>query len=287
MRRLRVSELLIGFLLGFAVLLLIFVLSSDIAAHYEICEATKEGAKECAGYGVIGFTFRKVGGSLNDYNGLITATATIFIAWFTLSLRQATDRLWFAGERSAIIQRRIGEAQVRAYVSIKSVQIYFGGDDGMPFIEVVAANSGQSPAINFVWAPEIYYLSETVEEVVKEVSEEWADQPGLDIHSASQNSAIYVVDDFVLAEKIAVDGVVPDRIAVSITVHYTWTDVFGESFMDYASFAGMAEIGDAKANRKRHPLNTSPWHCRLNPIAKGEPWSGIAVRAPADDDHDE
>jgi hypothetical protein len=165
--------------------------------------------------------------------------------------------------------------------------IYFIGDDGMPFIEMTATNSGQSPAINFVWAPEVYYLSETVEEVVKDVHPEWAQQPGLDIHSASETGATYVLDDFILAEKIAIDGVVPNRIAVSVTIHYTWTDVFGESFIDYASFAGMAEVGDANANRKRHTMNTSAWFCRLNPIAKGQPWSGIAVRAPEPDEAEE
>jgi hypothetical protein len=111
---------------------------------------------------------------------------------------------------------------------------------------------------------------------------EWLEQPGLDIHSASETSAIYVPDDFILAEKITVDGVVPKTIGISVIIHYTWSDVFGKSFIDFASFAGVAEVGDAKANQKRHPLNTSPWFCGLNPIAKGESWSGIAVRAPRD-----
>jgi hypothetical protein len=99
MRRFRVSDLTAGFLLGFASLLLIFLFSSDIAAHYEVCEVTKDGAKVCVRYGVIGFVFREIGIFLDSYNGLITAIATAFIAWFTLSLRQSTDKLWDAGER--------------------------------------------------------------------------------------------------------------------------------------------------------------------------------------------
>jgi hypothetical protein len=102
-----------GFLLGFASLLLIFLFSSDIAAHYEICETTKEGAKECARYGIIGFAFREIGGVLNDYNALITAIATIFIAWFTLSLRQSTDKLWNAGERQLELLAETSAAQSR------------------------------------------------------------------------------------------------------------------------------------------------------------------------------
>jgi hypothetical protein len=101
MPRLRVPELVAGLLLGFAFLPVILLLSSDIAAHYEICETTKEGAKECARYGVIQFALREIGSVLDTYNGLITAIATAFIAWFTLSLRQSTDKLWKAGERGS------------------------------------------------------------------------------------------------------------------------------------------------------------------------------------------
>jgi hypothetical protein len=95
----RFPEVVLGFLLGFATLLIIFLLSSDIAAHYEVCEATKESAKNCASYNVLSYALHKIGTALDSYNGVITAIATAFIAWFTLSLRQSTDRLWDAGER--------------------------------------------------------------------------------------------------------------------------------------------------------------------------------------------
>jgi hypothetical protein len=95
----RFPDLLIGFLLGFATLLAIFLLTSDIAAHYEICENTKEGAKECVSYNVLSYAMHKVGAAFDTYNAVITAIATAFIAWFTLSLRQSTDKLWDAGER--------------------------------------------------------------------------------------------------------------------------------------------------------------------------------------------
>jgi hypothetical protein len=95
----RFPELLIGFLLGFATLLVILLLSSDIATPYEVCETTRQGAKECATYGVVHFALHEIGAALDVYNGVITAIATAFFAWFTLSLRRATDRLWDAGER--------------------------------------------------------------------------------------------------------------------------------------------------------------------------------------------
>jgi hypothetical protein len=61
-------------------------------------ETTKEGTKECARYGVIHFAIREIGAALESYNGAITAIATMFIAWFTLSLRQSTDKLWLAAQ---------------------------------------------------------------------------------------------------------------------------------------------------------------------------------------------
>jgi hypothetical protein len=168
-----------GFLLGFAALLLVFLSTSDIAAHYEICETTKEGAKECAPYGVIHFAFHEIGVALNDYNGLITAIATIFIAWFTFSLRQSTDNLWDAGERqlallakTSVAQSRDMQASIRAaqqsadiamqalgterawliFDHLNVATIHGGALDGVPFARGLGfsatwINRGRSPAI--------------------------------------------------------------------------------------------------------------------------------------------
>jgi hypothetical protein len=128
MGRFKVSELVVGFVLGFALLLLIFLLSSDIAAHYEVCDTTKEGAKECARYGVVHFALHEIGVALDSYNGLITAIATICIAWFTLSLRQSTDRLWDAGERQISIARQAMIAGERAFVFATGVAPFWEVD---------------------------------------------------------------------------------------------------------------------------------------------------------------
>jgi len=102
MRRLQGHEIAIGALASTAVWALVFVLTSDAASHYEVCEISKEGAKECTSNGIIGLTFRKIGSSLDIFGALITAIATIFIARFTFTLKQSTDRLWDAGERQIV-----------------------------------------------------------------------------------------------------------------------------------------------------------------------------------------
>jgi len=77
-----------------AVWSVVFVLTSDSSATYEVCETTKEGAKECANYHIIGFAFRKVGQSIEIFSALITAVATAFVARFTYTLKRSTDNLW-------------------------------------------------------------------------------------------------------------------------------------------------------------------------------------------------
>jgi hypothetical protein len=138
---------LIGFLCGCAALSAIFLLSSDVAAQYELCETTKAGTKECAPYSVIRYA-HEVGAALNTYNGVLTAVATILIAYFTFSLRLATDRLWQAGERQLDYLRESSERQLRAYVHVEEAPIRFSND--VFTVEFRIKNFGQTPA-HSVW----------------------------------------------------------------------------------------------------------------------------------------
>ncbi len=72
---------------------------SLVPAHYEICLAEKTLERDCTSYQLVPFVAIKAIQVLDRMGGVLTALATIAIAWFTLSLRQATDRMWDAGER--------------------------------------------------------------------------------------------------------------------------------------------------------------------------------------------
>lgn len=104
-----------------------------IPAHYEICEvAEKTQEKDCTSYQLVPFLALKVPQILDRMGGVLTALATLAIAWFTLSLRQSTDKLWDAGERqlklttdnstaqSSDMQHSIAEA-VRAATAMENV----------------------------------------------------------------------------------------------------------------------------------------------------------------------
>ena len=104
------------------------------------------------------------------------------LAFATIGLGGATILLYATGEkqfkfaiRAGIRQsrdmkasvnetRRIGEAQVRAYVDISSCEIFFVGlgvlgIQAHPMVRIIATNTGQSPARNFIWNPTVQYFS--------------------------------------------------------------------------------------------------------------------------------
>jgi hypothetical protein len=106
-RRERIFWLFVG-----AVLVVGFI--ALIPAHGEICkEAEKAQQESCTAYSLVPFLAVKVGKILDALGVAITAIATIFIVWFTLSLRQSTDKLWDAGERQLALLAETSAAQSR------------------------------------------------------------------------------------------------------------------------------------------------------------------------------
>jgi hypothetical protein len=98
-------------LVGVALLIGFFAL---IPFNGEICEkADNSGHKECASHGLPVYAALKVQAFLDFLGVAITALATIAIAWFTLTLRRSTDRLWDAGERQLKLAAEISAAQSR------------------------------------------------------------------------------------------------------------------------------------------------------------------------------
>jgi hypothetical protein len=68
-------------------------------------------AIKCANYRVPAVIVIETTKFLNDCGASISALATIAIAYFTLTLKRATDKLWLAGEAQAAITRDIATEQ--------------------------------------------------------------------------------------------------------------------------------------------------------------------------------
>jgi hypothetical protein len=85
-----------------------------VPAHYEICEISERTHdKDCGSYQLAPFIALKILQTLDRMGGVLTALATIAIAWFTLSLRQSTDKLWDAGERQLKLLAETSASQSR------------------------------------------------------------------------------------------------------------------------------------------------------------------------------
>jgi hypothetical protein len=81
-------------LLGVAIPVALFALSYLFPARHEICTAGDYYHYEkCSRYHAGPYVIGLLLGVAQGYNGVITAIATAFIAWFTLTLRKSSDRL--------------------------------------------------------------------------------------------------------------------------------------------------------------------------------------------------
>jgi hypothetical protein len=83
--------------------------------------------------------------------GWVTAVATVFIGWFTLTLRRSTDKLWDAGERQLVHLRETTKRQLRAYVMAE-----VGGgafQDATHHFQATPkiVNTGETPAHSIFW----------------------------------------------------------------------------------------------------------------------------------------
>lgn len=85
----------------------------------------------------------------------VTAFGVFVVAQTLVATREAVS----AANRTADEAKRIGEAQVRAYMSISNVSIIFVTDDGksVPIVQMKIENSGNSPARNFEMHMQIAY----------------------------------------------------------------------------------------------------------------------------------
>ena len=129
-------------------------------------------------------------------------------------------------------QREIGEAQVRAYVNISSVNMDFFGPEISPRINIVAFNSGQSPARNFIWSATLKYLpTDPLTETRNGVSNpNWSWSEGFDIPSNSPfHSAHFVISNMSIKQIIAES--IP-KMPVHLRTEFKFKSVFEKEWVD-------------------------------------------------------
>ena len=87
------------------------------------CESDHANNEYCAAYEMTA----ALGGFLDAHNGTVTAIATVFIGLFTYTLKQATDKLWKAGDEQFRLaketaDRQAGEIQEQLRLTRENVE---------------------------------------------------------------------------------------------------------------------------------------------------------------------
>lgn len=166
-------------------------------------------------------------------------TAALFYA--TLALFGATVALGIFAFFQSRDSKRIGEAQTRAYVSIKHAIVHFMGEMGHPTVKFIPTNTGQSPARNFVSNVVVDYRSGKSAQFYS-FDKNWQSNTGINIPSASDGPEESIgVPNMSLRTFIGIlEKDIPRGIIVRIKIEYQFMDVFNLTWADQAYFAGIA-----------------------------------------------
>lgn len=149
------------------------VTSYFIPGPYDIYAKNEyTGQKECAAYHIATFVISYVGAVLEAHNGAVTAIATCFIAWFTLTLKNSTLKLWKIGSRQFELEGPFLYPMIQFGRRIEDQLIYFFMHDHptSPVSPVAVEisfkikNVGRSPALLRSVAAEIGHLTAMIQE---------------------------------------------------------------------------------------------------------------------------
>jgi hypothetical protein len=212
-----------------------------------------------------------------------TAFFTLCVAAFTLVLAASTIALWIetrlAGRRQsrhmeALVNetRRIGEAQVRAYVSIQSAAIAFWGPWEHPIVVFVPFNTGQSPATNFIWNITIQYASGH-DKRTHSFIENWQSNTGVNIDIPAAQTAPpqrAVISHIPLKNfRGILDKTTPRGVVVRVRIDFRFTDVFERDWFGECYFAG---LGPQAAPAPEVGVEMPKEMTALEPSAKPKDW---------------
>jgi hypothetical protein len=179
---------------------------------------------------------------------LLTFALVIVGAWQARRLRQTVQ----ATETASAETRRIGEAQVRAYVDVRDADVFLIGFAGslyrgqpevLPVIKIVAPNTGQSPAKNFVWHPTLEYTSiGTAANVsrIRRMGGNWREILGVSIAVGQSHADSAMVGEMAIIRFLHEAGNInANSLMVRLRVQFEFDDVFDNRIVGDAFFFGM------------------------------------------------
>jgi hypothetical protein len=205
---------------------------------------------------------------------LVRWTLALFLA--TVGLMIGTGVLSYFAYAAIKETRRIGEAQVRAYVSIKEARIDFDTEYAHPQVTFITTNSGQSPARNFIWSISIQYAGDTVRRAIT-FNEKWLDSTGIDIPAGADTTPPESAQIAYMSVKRYIEDVAPNVTfyLVRVKIDFRYTDVFDVDWFEEAYFAALMT---KNTDRSQIASGQKPVYWRggkLLPMAKPNDWGSI------------
>lgn len=213
-----------------------------------------------------------------------TAFFTFWVAAFTFVLATSTIGLWIetsrAGRRqssdnaaSVAETRRIGEAQVRAYVDITQVRVILlmpqaVGAGETTLVKVLAKNTGQSPARNFLWHPTIQFVSSSKPGVSHELAMggNWREMNGIGIAVGDQHEDGAMLDRPPLTQL----GSGALGMVIRARIDFEFEDVFGVRHIEEAYFAGVFVRKNMGFDRTEY--GPTQWEGTLQRLHRPKDW---------------
>jgi hypothetical protein len=166
-----------------------------------------------------------------------------------------------------------GRAQVRAYVHINSAKIDFITPPFIhPLIGINASNSGQSPALNFIWGATLQYI--ILPGLIHQgaMPRNWLNQVGINIPAGHPGATGGLLVPQMSFTEIVLDRVPDaDQIVVRVKIDYRFSDVFGDVHTEAAYFAGLAQ---------RRGQLPGHWIAEVHPMAPIGDWDDNVENSP-------
>jgi hypothetical protein len=180
-------------------------------------------------------------GWLVGFTGILAiSTIGLWIVTWRSGVRQSRDTAAFIGET-----KRIGEAQVRAYVDIEAADVTLRamavGVPEVPQIRIVARNTGQSPARNFLWHPTIQFINSRRPGIAVEqaLNSNWREMNGISIPVGERHGDGAVLDATALQQATAGDNPASGTLVIRVKIDFEFEDVFDVKHAEEAYFAGV------------------------------------------------
>jgi hypothetical protein len=123
---------------GFCLILIAAWLSGSTG---EVCKETQTGHEQCTPYNLAPFILIQIREGLHAIEGIITALATIAIAWFTWTLWQSNEKMWSVANASL----ELTKLDMGADLVLKTAVIE--GITYIPTAQVELINIGRTKAI--------------------------------------------------------------------------------------------------------------------------------------------